>query len=119
MFEAIEKLDVFNPQRWGLPEEAVLDLADRLRRTWVRYQLCFKTKTRDTSQYAFAYLQGLLTMETDRNFANIARRVIDLDDDGQNLQQFIRRTISLCPIRLGRHRRSLTRSRSRSVNDLN
>lgn len=119
MIEAIEKLDVFDPQRWGLPEEAVLDLANRLRRIWERFRFCFKTKTWDTSQYAFTYLQGLLTMETDRNFANIARRVIDLDDDGQNLQQFIRRTISLCPIRLGRHRRSLTRSRPRSVNALN
>jgi SRSO17 transposase len=89
MVEAIEKLNVFDPQRWGLAEEAVLDLADRLRRTWVRYQFCFKTKTRDTSPYAFAYLQGLLTMETDRNFANIARRVIDLADDGQDLQQFM------------------------------
>jgi len=28
-------------------------------------------------------------METKRNFANIARRVIDPEDDGQNLQQFI------------------------------
>jgi SRSO17 transposase len=28
-------------------------------------------------------------METNRNFANIARRVIDPDDDGQNLQQFM------------------------------
>jgi SRSO17 transposase len=89
MAETTEKPDIFNPQRWGLPQEAVLDLADRLRRTWVRYQRCFKTKTRDTSQYAFAYLRGLLTMKTDRNFANIARRVIDLDDDGQNLQQFM------------------------------
>lgn len=89
MVEAIEKLDVFNLQRWGLPEEAVLDLANRLRRIWARFRLCFKTKTRDTSPYAFTYLQGLLTMETDRNFANIARRVVDLDDDGQNLQQFM------------------------------
>jgi SRSO17 transposase len=89
MVKAIEKLNVYNPQRWGLPQEAVLDLAGRLQRTWARFRLCFKTKTRDTSPYAFTYLQGLLTMETDRNFANIARRVIGLDDDGQNLQQFM------------------------------
>jgi SRSO17 transposase len=87
--EGIEKGDVLDPQRWGLAEEAVVDLADRLRGTWVRYQHCFKTKTRDTSQYAFVYMRGLLTMETKRNFANIARRVIDVEDDGQNLQQFM------------------------------
>lgn len=89
MVKRTRELDVFNPQRWGLPDEVVLDLADRLWRIWARFQPCFQTKTRDTSEYAFIYLRGLLTMETDRNFANIARRVIDPDDDGQNLQQFI------------------------------
>ena len=84
-----DRADVFDPSRWGLPTEAVADLADRLRRLWSRFRDCFKTKTRDTSQYALVYLRGLLTMETRRNFANIARRVIAPDDDGQNLQQFI------------------------------
>ena len=28
-------------------------------------------------------------METERNFANIARRVTDPDNDGQNVQQFM------------------------------
>jgi SRSO17 transposase len=86
--EAVE-LDVFDPLRWGLPVEIVDDLGDRLRRFWFRYRHCFKTQTRDGSEYAWVYMRGLLTMETERNFANIARRVIDPDDDGQNLQQFM------------------------------
>jgi len=69
--------------------------AKRLRRTWACYQDCFKIKTRDASEYAWVYLRGILTMEPKRNFANIARRVIDLDDDGQNLQQFM--SDSPCP----------------------
>ena len=81
--------DVFDPERWGLPPEAVADLADRLRRVWIRFQVCFKTKTRDPSEYAWVYLRGVLTMATKRNFANIARRVIAPEDDGQNLQQFM------------------------------
>ena len=89
MFQGTDKPDVFDPQRWRLPAEAVADLADRLRRVWSRFRDCFKTKTRDTSQYALAYLRGLLTMETKRHFANIARRVIDPDDDGQSLQHFM------------------------------
>lgn len=89
MIEQANELGVFNPQRWGLPTEAVADLADRLLDVWFRFRDCFKTKTRDPSQYAWFYLRGLLTMETERNFANIARRVIDPDDDGQNLQQFM------------------------------
>jgi hypothetical protein len=32
MIEAIEKLDIFNPQLWGLSQEAALDLAGRLQR---------------------------------------------------------------------------------------
>ncbi len=84
-----EKQRLFDAQRWGLPKAAIDDLADRLRRIWSRFRGCFVTKTRDTSKYAFVYLRGLLTMETKRNYANIARRVIDPEDDGQNLQHFV------------------------------
>lgn len=89
MNEKTNESGVSNPQRWGLPTEAVADLADRLLDVWFRFRDCFKTKTRDSCQYAWFYLRGLLTMETERNFANIARRVIDPEDDGQNLQQFM------------------------------
>lgn len=89
MFLGTDNPDVFAPKRWGLPAEAVTDLASRLRRVWSRFRDCFKSKTKDTSQYALVYLQGLLTMETKRHFTNIARRVIDPDDDGQNVQQFM------------------------------
>jgi len=89
MFQGSDRPDVFDPKRWGLPTEAVVDLADRLGGVWSRFQDCFKTKTRDTSEYALVYLRGLLTMETKRHFTNIARRVIDPDDDGQNVQQFM------------------------------
>lgn len=84
-----EACELFAPRRWGLPDEAVDDLAERLRRVWSRFRECFTTKTRDTSDYAWVYLRGLLTMDTARNFANIARRVIALEADGQNLQQFM------------------------------
>jgi len=87
--ECPEKITIFNPQRWGLPKEAVFDLANRLRRVWSRFKDCFYTRTRDTSQYAFLYMRGLLTMDTKRNYANISRRVIDMEDDGQNLQHFM------------------------------
>ena len=82
-------LDALEPQRWGLPAEAVADLGNRLREFWVRFRRCFKTQTRDASGHAWTYLRGLLGMETQRTFANMARRVIAPDADGQNLQQFI------------------------------
>jgi SRSO17 transposase len=34
-------------------------------------------------------MRGLLTMDTNRNYANITRRVIDHEDDEQNIQQFM------------------------------
>jgi SRSO17 transposase len=87
--EQTEQTLIFDAQRWGLPQEAIADLANRLRRIWTRFRDCFTTKTRDTSEYAFTYMRGLLTMDTERNYANIARRVIDPKDDGQNIQQFM------------------------------
>jgi SRSO17 transposase len=81
--------DLFDPQLWGLPGETIAELPDRLWRLWSRFRRCFKTKTYDSSKYAWVYLRGLLLMETKRNFANIARRVIHPDDDGQNIQHFM------------------------------
>ncbi len=89
MDSALHEPDVFDRQRWGLPEEAVSDLAARLRRTWSRFRDCFKTRTRDTSENAWVYLRGLLTMETRRNYSNIVRRVVEIDESGQGLQQFM------------------------------
>jgi SRSO17 transposase len=81
--------DVFDPRRWGLSSQAIANLGNRLRDFWSRFRPCFKTKTRNTSEHAWTYLRGLLGMDTERNFANIARRVADPNDDGQNLQQFM------------------------------
>ena len=81
--------DVFAPCRWGLSNQAIANLGNSLRDFWSRFRPCFKTKTRDSSEHAWTYLWGLLGMETERNFANIARRVANPDDDGQNLQQFM------------------------------
>ncbi|MEM4204929.1 MAG: hypothetical protein QXS54_12750, partial [Candidatus Methanomethylicaceae archaeon] len=66
--------DLYDPARWGLPAEAVVGLGERLRTFWMRYRPGFRTKTRDSSGHARTYLRGLLSMETKRNFANIARR---------------------------------------------
>ncbi len=55
--EQTEQTGIFDAQRWGLPQEAIDDLASRLRRIWTRFRECFTTKTWDTSEYAFIYLR--------------------------------------------------------------
>ena len=80
---------VYDPERWGLPAEAITELGNRLRSCWMRYRRCFRTKTRDGSAHAWTYMRGLLSMETERNFVNVAHRVLGPDEDGQNLQQFM------------------------------
>jgi len=82
-------LDIFDPDRWGLPADAVASLAERLHSLWTRFRPCFKTTTHDASFHAWVYLRGVLTMTTKRTFANIARRVVSPADDGQALQQFM------------------------------
>ncbi len=84
-----KQLNLFDPDRWGLPDEVVANLADHLRHFWLGFGHCCKTQTRDTSENGWVYVRGLLIMKTNRNFANMARRVIDPDNDGQNLQQFM------------------------------
>ncbi len=79
--------DVFDPERWGLPLAAVQGLAHDLRTFWSGLRHCFKTRTRNTSEHAYTYWRGQLTMEDHRNFANIERRLTG--GDGQGLQQFM------------------------------
>jgi len=80
---------VWEPTRWGLYEVAVDDLADHLVRFCARFAHCFQTQTRDPSGAVLPYLRGLLSLDDQRTFSNIARRVIAPDDDGQNLQYFV------------------------------
>jgi SRSO17 transposase len=89
MLTEVCKITIYDPQRWGLPIVAVYSLGNRLIKVWSRFRGCFKTKTNNTGGYALIYMRGALNLENKRNYANIARRVIGLDDDGQNLQQFM------------------------------
>lgn len=82
-------LSVFSPERWGLPKEAVHELGSRLHDVWQRFRQCFTTFRHDTSKYALIYLKGLMLLPCQRNYKNIARKVISPDSDGQNLQQFM------------------------------
>src|SRR4051812_6943316 len=84
-----DSLDGIEAERWGLCLEAVHTLGRQLYDCWDRFHKCFTTQTRDTSVLAHVYLKGLLLLPDERNYANIARRVIGPTDDGQALQQFM------------------------------
>lgn len=56
--------NIFNPKSWGLPKEAIDGLAERLRNVWSQFHNLFKTKRKDTSENAYVYMRGLLTMDT-------------------------------------------------------
>ena len=87
--EALDSLPgaLHDPRRWGLSAEAIGTLGERLYAFWHRFRGCFKTGTRDTSGRAYDDLRGQLTMDGERNFANIARHMTG--DDGQALQHFL------------------------------
>src|SRR5215475_11629017 len=87
--EASERceLALHAPHRWGLSAEAVAHLGDCLFQFWLRFRGCFTTRTRDTSAHAYDYLRAQLTMDTERNFANMDRTLHG--GDGQALQHFM------------------------------
>jgi len=81
---------IFDAERWGLNIKAIEDLANRVRRLWWRFRDIFSPKSgRDTRELALIYLRALLTMDTKRNYAEIARRLININNDGQSLQQLM------------------------------
>lgn len=61
-------------------------VADRLLGLWQRFRPCFRTRTRDQSPHALAYLIAQLRMESERNFTAIGR-VSHLS--GQTVQHFM------------------------------
>jgi SRSO17 transposase len=79
--------NLFDPHRWGVPLEKIKSLGPKLQEHWQRFQQRFKSKTRDTSEHALAYMQGQMTMESDRNFAGIANSMENAD--GQAMQHFM------------------------------
>jgi SRSO17 transposase len=87
--EAYESFEpaLYAPGRWGLAAEAVAHLGDRLYQFWLRFRGAFTTRTRDTSAHAYDYLRAQLTMDTERNFANMDRTLNG--GDGQALQHFM------------------------------
>jgi len=78
---------LFDPRRWGIPIEKIQALGPELQEHWLRFQRRFKSKTRDTSEHALAYMRGQITMESDRNFAGIANELEK--SDGQAMQHFM------------------------------
>jgi SRSO17 transposase len=66
--------------------EAIEELGWRLRAFWGLYRRWMKTKTRDTSEYGYEYLSGLLRMEEKRTIANIGRQS---GVSEQNMQHFM------------------------------
>jgi len=82
-----DKKSLFDPERWGLPLERIEALPGQLRRHWERFRDCFITQTRDTSEHAYQYLRGQMTMDKDRTYAGIARTLEN--SDGQSIQHFM------------------------------
>lgn len=72
--------------RWGLPLEEIEKLGERLNRFCEEYRPYLRTQTRDTSEYGFSYLKGLLRMESKRTMVNIGR---ETKVSSQNLHHFM------------------------------
>jgi SRSO17 transposase len=70
-----------------LPIHKIDQLPEDLQNHWAAFRHCFTTRTHDTSEQAYDYLRALLTMDEDRCFARISRKV--QGEDGQALQHFM------------------------------
>lgn len=84
-----KKKNLLSPVRWGLTEELVKDLGQRVHKIWDCFRDCFTTIRHDTSENALTYMKGQLTMDKKRTYKQIAQAIEGSDSDGQNLQQFM------------------------------
>lgn len=72
--------------QWGLCLEEIEQLGEKLGQFFQYYAPYLRTKTRDTSQYGFHYLSGLLRMDKNRNMAQISRNT---GQSEQNIHHFM------------------------------
>ncbi len=73
-------------ERWGLNLQEIEGLGGRLADFWHEYGLHTQTKTRDTREYGYHYLSGILRLKTDRTIAEISRIA---GVSGQNMHHYI------------------------------
>lgn len=74
---------------WGLSRETITELSMELSTFHQEFAELFRTKTRDMSEHGLTGLKGSLLMEGKRTYTNVARKVVDALDDGQNFQHFM------------------------------
>jgi SRSO17 transposase len=87
------KINVYNPEYWGINKEKVNQLSDELNNIIDRFEDCFKTKTHNKKEYAYVYTHGLLCIKGKKTIANICREAGDKElFNYQNLHHFISNT---------------------------
>jgi SRSO17 transposase len=69
-----------------MPLDEIERLGERLSGFFNDFRWCLRTQTRDTSDYGYHYLSGILRLETNRNMSEIGRKT---GIAGQNLQHFM------------------------------
>jgi len=74
---------------WGLSRDTIDELGDELVSFHQEFAPLFKTSTRDVSEHAFTEIKGSLFMEGKRTYTEVARKIVDPLNDGQNLQHFM------------------------------
>jgi hypothetical protein len=74
---------------WGLSIEIIEELADDLLSFYQQFKSGFRTTTRDVSHHGLLGLKGSLLMEGKRTYTEVARKLGDPVDDGQNYQHFM------------------------------
>jgi SRSO17 transposase len=82
-------LKIYDPSRWGLSDNDILLLSQKLRICFDSFKIALTTATRNTSEYGFDYLEGLITLDRRKNYSNISREVNSWDDDSQQIQHFM------------------------------
>jgi SRSO17 transposase len=74
---------------WGLPLDEVKAMPETFENYFDGFSSCFQTRTHNGADHAFAYLLGLISLDSNRNYVNISRRVNGVRDSGQNIQHFV------------------------------
>ena len=71
---------------WGLSQPTIEELADEFLAFHHEFAPLFRTTTRDVSEHGLTGLKGSLLMEGRRSYVEVARKLVDPLDDGQNYQ---------------------------------
>lgn len=83
------KNKLYDPDFWGINNEAIEKVKNIFNNLKRRFKECFWTKKKNWFKYAYIYMVGLINIQKNKTMLNISRLVMNASSEYETIQYFI------------------------------